>query len=194
MINYTYKINEEIARWATEIYIKKHSKLKWWIAFTNPTAGPWKTIVAPNDKGKYQEIYRFEREGERPDLILVNDEVKAIIIIEAKDNYVKLADASQMIKSIRVINDISDVLKEIKKKHWGERKSYRIIPSFLWACENEANIEVENESVRNIFDKNNTTTIDNKLLNVVIIQDTKGNLSNTFIYENKRYKHLDFLN
>ena len=38
---YTFRLTEEIARWAFEVVCKNSSD--WYIAFTNPTAGPWKT-------------------------------------------------------------------------------------------------------------------------------------------------------
>ncbi len=85
MINYTFNSNEEIARWSTEVYLKNHVDLGWWVAFTNPTAGPWKKILALSEEGTFVEIHRFIREGERPDLILVNDKLKVVVIVEAKD-------------------------------------------------------------------------------------------------------------
>src|SRR5581483_5500662 len=134
MINYTFNISEEIARWVTEVYVRSHKSLGWWVAFTNPIAGPWKKITALNGEGIPVEVYRFEREGERPDLILVNDEHKLIIIIEAKDYYQKLVASDQMKKSVRVIEEISSILKNCGNKHWEIRKNYRIIPSFIWFC------------------------------------------------------------
>jgi hypothetical protein len=41
-MNYSYNLTEEICRWSFEVHIKKLES--WWIAFTNPTAGPWKKI------------------------------------------------------------------------------------------------------------------------------------------------------
>ena len=74
-------LNEEISRWAFEIIFK--SNHQWRIAFTNPTAGPWKTIKALNAEGEEGEVYRFPLEETRPDIILYNDELEAILIIEA---------------------------------------------------------------------------------------------------------------
>ena len=66
------RLNEEIARWAFEILFKTNTE--WKIAFTNPTAGPWKTIKAnsltDNTEG---EVYRFILEEDRPDIIMYND-------------------------------------------------------------------------------------------------------------------------
>ena len=44
MIRNINRLNEELARWAFEIKISENSD--WEIAFTNPTAGPWKTVKA----------------------------------------------------------------------------------------------------------------------------------------------------
>ncbi len=49
MLKYSYSINEEITRWVTEVYLKSNPNLDWYIAFTNPTAGPWKKICVKND-------------------------------------------------------------------------------------------------------------------------------------------------
>jgi len=133
-----YKISEEIARWSVETYFRQHTELKWWVAFTNPTAGPWKKIVAKDTAGLNVEIHRFQREEERPDLVLVNDDLRIIVIVEAKDYLEKLVTKSQMEKSVRVIEDMSKVFLAISHINWGERAKYRIIPSFLWMCKDAA--------------------------------------------------------
>ena len=51
-------ISEEIVRWSFEISVNRSDD--WLIAFTNPTAGPWKRITAPDSDGKRGEIHRFE--------------------------------------------------------------------------------------------------------------------------------------
>ena len=49
------RLNEEIARWAFEIIFKTNTS--WHIAFTNPTAGPWKTIKSVSlQSGKEGEV------------------------------------------------------------------------------------------------------------------------------------------
>ena len=55
MIRKINRVNEEIARWAFEIIFKKNDQ--WTIAFTNPTAGPWKTIKSNSlNDGSYQTL------------------------------------------------------------------------------------------------------------------------------------------
>ena len=191
MINYTFNISEEIARWVTEVYVRNHQKLGWWVAFTNPIAGPWKKITALNGEGVPVEIYRFERDGERPDLVLVNDKYKLIIIIEAKDYYQKLIAVDQVTKSVRVIDDISSILRNCGNEHWVSRKDYKIIPSFLWFCEDSEKILDEDRIVGDTYAKYSKS--DRKdLLNIVICRDENNNLNNNFVYQGKINKELTF--
>jgi hypothetical protein len=190
-MNYTYNINEEIARWATEVYIKNHPESNWWIAFTNPTAGPWKKIVVPLKKGNTVEVYRFAREEERPDLILINDTIKMILLVEAKDSCEKLIAKVQMTKSCRVISAISKALRECPSEHWGARKEYRIKASFLWWC-NEKNLALnEVEKVEESFNQCAPTDIDHKPLHIIIFKDNADNLVNNFIHHGKMYTDLN---
>ena len=82
------RLNEEIARWAFEILFKDLND--WVIAFTNPTAGPWKTIKASDINGEIGEVYRFALKENRPDIVMYNDDLQTVMIIEAKDNIDKL--------------------------------------------------------------------------------------------------------
>ena len=63
-----YRLTEEFARWAFEIVCKQSPN--WYIAFTNPTAGPWKAINAFDKKGREGRIYSFDAKDKRPDIIL----------------------------------------------------------------------------------------------------------------------------
>ena len=93
-MNYIYNLTEEICRLSFEVHTKKLNN--WWIAFTNPTAGPWKKIEGFNKDNKKGEVFRYERDVPRPDIIIVNDKLKTIIIFEAKDNLAKLNVESQI--------------------------------------------------------------------------------------------------
>lgn len=188
-INYDFNLNEEIARWATEVYIKKNPELGWWVAFTNPTAGPWKKIVAQTESGTLIEIHRFTRDGERPDLILVNDRLKLILIIEAKDYIEKLITEDQMKKSIRVVSEMSNILGQIDNKEWQARKGYRIIPGFLWMCEKSEDITKEDQIVRKSFQKLSSSSV--APLNIVILKDEDGSLANYFLYQEKIFSDLN---
>ncbi len=182
MIKYNFNINEEIARWVTEVYVRSHQELGWWIAFTNPIAGPWKKINALNGEGVPVEIYRFEREGERPDLILVNDAEKTILIVEAKDFVEKLIAKDQMTKSIRVIEEITLILRSCSNEHWISRREYKIIPSFLWYTDKEENIHDEDELVKKTF-KVLASAENVDLFNIVVTKNNIGNLENNFVYK-----------
>lgn len=130
-MTYTYKLTEEISRWAFEIHVK--NKKSWWIAFTNPTAGPWKRIESFDKNKNKGEVYRFDRDEKRPDIVIVNDDLKSIIIFEAKDTLEKLKVESQTAKSCLVINDMAETLASIKDNpFWGDRHSYKIYNGLLW--------------------------------------------------------------
>lgn len=190
MINYTFDINEEIARWVTEVYVRQSQDMGWWIAFTNPIAGPWKKITALNGEGVPVEIYRFEREGERPDLIIVNDRLKTILIVEAKDFVSKLIATDQMTKSVRVINGITSILQNCPNENWLERKDYTILPSFLWYTEDEQDIRSEDGLVRDSFaalSESDST----KVVNIVVTKGGNGDLKNNFVTEKQISDSLD---
>ena len=191
MINYTFNISEEIARWVTEVYIREQQSFGWWVSFTNPIAGPWKKITAPNNKGIFVEVYRFEREGERPDLVLVNDKYKLIIIVEAKDTYQKIISSEQMNKSVRVVSEISLILSTCDNENWAQRKTYKILPSFLWHTENPDDILDQDKIVKEVFIKCGGLNSDD-LLNIVVSRDINNNLFNNFVFKNKIMKDLIF--
>lgn len=143
---YTYKLTEEISRWAFEIHIKNNNS--WWIAFTNPTAGPWKRVESYDEKNEKGEVCRFGRDEKRPDIIIVNDELKIIIIFEAKDTIDKLKSNNQIEKSCKVIEDMAKTLTSIvDNPYWGERHLYKIYNGLLWGSTNPSS----NETVKNMF-------------------------------------------
>ena len=124
-------LNEEIARWAFEILFKENNK--WHIAFTNPTAGPWKTIKAQDSEGKEGEVYRFPLEETRPDIILYNDELEAVLVVEAKDSLNKLVLGDQAEKSVEVVERLSDILSHLgTNQFWGKRAKYPTYLGLLW--------------------------------------------------------------
>lgn len=128
-------LNEEIARWAFEILFKENNK--WQIAFTNPTAGPWKTIKALDAEGKEGEVYRFPLEETRPDIILYNDELEAVLVVEAKDSLNKLVLGDQAEKSVEVVERLSDILSQLgTNKFWGKRAQYPTYLGLLWGSSN----------------------------------------------------------
>ena len=139
------RLNEEIARWAFEILFKKNKS--WVISFTNPTAGPWKTIKATSLRtGTEGEVYRFILEEDRPDIVMYNDELKAVIIFEAKDSLEKLVDKKQASKSAAVVVKLANLLKEKEKNEfWRGRENYKVILGVLWGSTDN----VENETSKN---------------------------------------------
>lgn len=132
MIRTINRLNEEISRWAFEIIFKTNDE--WQIAFTNPTAGPWKTIktkaINTNNVG---EVYRFALEEDRPDIILFNDKLKTVIIFEAKDSLAKLTDAKQAKKSANVVIKLGEILSlKGDNEFWRGRENYNVILGLLW--------------------------------------------------------------
>jgi hypothetical protein len=131
---YSFHLTEEIARWRFEVLI--HSIPTWFIAFTNPTAGPWKRVMGKDDNGNEGEVYRFPRDADGPDMILVSDELKTIAIVEAKDSLAKFQVDAQLIKSAAVVIDLANVLAGLgKNKFWGPRSQYSICAGLLWGGE-----------------------------------------------------------
>lgn len=139
----SYHLTEEIARWAFEILCRERNN--WTIAFTNPTAGPWKTIKAKDRQGNTGEVYRFALEENRPDIVLINDNLKMVVIIEAKDSLAKLVSDVQDAKTIEVVEFLSKIFKGLKTNpYWGERCEYAIVNGLLWGSEGgEAKAEIE---------------------------------------------------
>lgn len=125
------RLNEEISRWAFEIKIEQLED--WKIVFTNPTAGPWKKIQVKNSKGQEGEVYRFKLEEKRPDIVAINDDLKLILIIEAKDDIEKLLNKEQLEKTVKVTEDIAIILKETQNNiYWENRYKYDVVLGLLW--------------------------------------------------------------
>ena len=141
----SYRLTEEIARWAFEIRCQE----PWYIAFTNPTAGPWKTIKCLDSSRQAGEVYRFGSDENRPDIILVNDLMKLIIIVEAKDRLNALIAGDQAQKSVEVVANLSVIFKNMKtNKFWGDRYQYDIYTSVLWGTESET----DRDTLTSVFD------------------------------------------
>jgi hypothetical protein len=109
-----YRLTEEVVRQAVEVIFRRDER--WEIAFTNPTAGPWKKIRF----GRYEtgKELRFLKEEDRPDLILLNRTQRVLLVIEAKDSIGKLLISNrsgveqvytQLEKSVKVF------LKELRR-------------------------------------------------------------------------------
>lgn len=82
----SYKLTEEVIRQSVEVIFKQDTR--WDIAFTNPTAGPWKRIRYGQYIGGTD--LRYKKEEDRPDLILFNATAGLVIVLEAKDSIKRL--------------------------------------------------------------------------------------------------------
>ncbi len=128
------RLNEEISRWTFEIKIEMIPE--WKIIFTNPTAGPWKRIMCSDEFNNVGEVYRFQLEEERPDIIMINDSLEAIVIIEAKDSLSKLIEQSQISKTVEVTDIMARMFKnKSDNKYWGKRSKYKTYLGLLWGSE-----------------------------------------------------------
>ena len=158
-------LNEEISRWAFEILYKQNNK--WKIAFTNPTAGPWKTIKGLDSKGNEGEVYRFPLEETRPDIIMYNDELKTIIIIEAKDSLGKLVSGDQSEKSVEVAERLAGVLSGLgSNPFWAKRASYQTYMGLLWGS---VEVPEDDSAVNEVFDEYYNNTKKHSCLNKELI-------------------------
>ena len=143
------RLNEEIARWAFEILFKDRND--WVIAFTNPTAGPWKTIKASDINGEIGEVYRFALKENRPDIVMYNDDLQTVMIIEAKDNIDKLIAGDQAEKSAEVVNDLAVKLRTLSENpYWSRRTDCSIVLGILWGSNDET---ASDRTKDRVFDK-----------------------------------------
>ncbi len=132
------KIDEEVARFAFEVHLRLNCP-DWFVAFTNPTAGPWKRVIAPEASGHWGEVHRFEREELRPDLVVVSDAYRIVLIIEAKDDIGKLSTSTQASKSVEALDNIGRVLRSKgANAYWGARADYTVVCGLLWGGKSAA--------------------------------------------------------
>jgi len=128
------EVTEEVARWVFEVHVEHLPN--WQIAFTNPTAGPWKLVVGRNENGVPGEVHRFERESERPDLIIYSDQQQIVLIIEAKGAVEDLTRSKQTQKSVNVVAELTKILRSKRASHyWGKRADYTYLTAVLWGSE-----------------------------------------------------------
>lgn len=131
------EVTEEVARWVFEVHLARQPG--WSIAFTNPTAGPWKRVMASGAQGQAGEVHRFERDATRPDLILVSDEQRAVVIVEAKTKIEDLARDAQVKKSVAVVTAMSELLRGREANpYWGRRADYTFMCGLLWGAQRPA--------------------------------------------------------
>lgn len=179
MNSYDFQLTEEIARWRFEVLV--HACPSWFVAFTNPTAGPWKRVMGRDRDGKEGEVYRFPRDSDRPDLILVCDELRSLAIIEAKDSMAKLMVDVQITKSAQVVKDLARILSGLKHNaFWGARSEYSVYPGLLWGGE-RASTKAEREDlvlrfVRELHDKPDAEVCGHCLCVEVLKQSRAGDL------------------
>ncbi len=135
-----YSISEEIVRFTFEVHVKQNAP-NWSICFTNPTAGPWKTIThdTPNSSIK---IGRYEREEQRPDLILLNYSKSACLIVEAKDDFNKISSADQINKSFKVFKKEVNRFRACTNLTSYLQNELCFIDGFLWYSSDKQSADI----------------------------------------------------
>ena len=130
-------VSEEIVRWAFEVSLK--SCPQWRVAFTNPTAGPWKRVMGEDASGRVGEVHRFEIDEKRPDLIIYSDEFETVVIVEAKTDLRGLADQAQVEKTSALFHSLNRLLHDKSSNpFWGIRANYRYELGMLWGKKEES--------------------------------------------------------
>jgi hypothetical protein len=131
---YQFTLSEEITRQAVEVSFKIDGR--WNIAFSNPTAGPWKIIKLGNYE--FGNDLRYAKEEDRPDLILYTPIEYIFFVLEAKDSLRKLFTNIQLTKSVYVfqkeVNRILDVINDpdLTIRAFGQQpQNYKIIPGYI---------------------------------------------------------------
>ena len=81
-----YTITEEVVLQTVEVGFRLQPN--WQVSFTNPTAGPWKAIRFGDYVGGTD--LKYAKEEDRPDLIVFNEKYSLFLILEAKENILRL--------------------------------------------------------------------------------------------------------
>ncbi|MGH8893425.1 MAG: hypothetical protein ACRDWY_08990 [Actinomycetes bacterium] len=128
------RVTEEVARWVFEVKLLQQQD--WFLAFTNPTAGPWKRVMMPDTTGSLGEVHRFERDATRPDLILVSDKLQLVVIVEAKTSIDDLRRPGQVAKTVTVVEEMGALLRGLSaNRWWAARANYTVACGLLWGGE-----------------------------------------------------------
>lgn len=135
-MGYEIKLSEEIIRFAFEVAIMRERTNRF-IAFSNPTAGPWKLVLGRRADETY-ELHRFGREDVRPDVIVVCDKLRKIVVIEAKETADQL-DSGTIEKTYGISAMFADIFGLYDShEDWLQRKTYEVITGFLFGSASAA--------------------------------------------------------
>lgn len=139
-----YTITEEVVLQTVEVGFRLQPN--WQVSFTNPTAGPWKAIRFGDYVGGTD--LKYAKEEDRPDLIVFNEKYSLFLILEAKENILRLIAGQglnrserypQLEKSIAVfykeMNRIDSILQDPNKAHLVFKnglRDYRIVTGYIY--------------------------------------------------------------
>ena len=89
--------------------------------------------MAPSQTGRLGEVYRFAVNEPRPDLILVSDTHRRVVIVEAKTNISQLSNANQRSKTASMFIDLKTQLVSLtSNEYWKARCNYAFHLGLLW--------------------------------------------------------------
>ena len=127
----TVRVTEEVARFAFEVFVQERIGGSMYVAFSNPTAGPWKTVKMRGVRGEETEVHRFGIFDQRPDLVLHAPSGNSMLVLEAKSEVEGLLSRAQMCKARDAFNSF------VETAHGSANpllsRVSEIIPGFLWA-------------------------------------------------------------
>lgn len=111
----TYVLTEEIARQAVEVIFRDETT-DWHVAFSNPTAGPWKLIRLQIGDSILQ-VGTYLKEELRPDLILQSAANRLLLVLEAKRSIAELLRPGQLSKTVGVFAAETERLTSVLADH-----------------------------------------------------------------------------
>lgn len=113
-----YTLTEEIARQAVEV-IFRDAATDWYVAFSNPTAGPWK-LIRLQVKGSAIQVGTYLKEELRPDLILQSPRNRQLLVLEAKRSVDELLRPGQLRRTADVFAAETERLSTLLASHGEE--------------------------------------------------------------------------
>jgi hypothetical protein len=133
-----YILTEEIARQAVEVIFRDET-MDWHVAFSNPTAGPWK-LIRLQIGGSLIQVGTYLKEELRPDLILQSAANRLLLVLEAKRSIAELLRPGQLAKTVGVFAAETERLAGLLSDHGQDPHAVGvgfIYPSYEAAADRE---------------------------------------------------------
>lgn len=110
-----FTLTEQVCLQTLLVLARRNGWQEW---FSNPTAGPWKKVMIPGVGDR--ENIRFEKEEDRPDMIICSIAKRVMLVLEAKDDIRKLAQPAAITKYVSMFNSVKTRMTGILETH-GDR-------------------------------------------------------------------------